>query len=519
MTTATIVDAPTGIVQLSRALTPLNVFLLIVVGALCLLLKGLNLTTTLRNLVVGPHDPTVAGRNGRPIPGPRYSWPFGNLEDKFVRGRRMGKEWQAQYGSVYRIWSGDQAEVVLTRWQDAAIFYRDAHQHIKPRDSDGGWLFRGILGFGLGLVSDAQWRRLRGHFDPHFSFSSISTFVPDVLAEANDFTKTLFSTSDQKSRDFHVGNDFKTFGFFLVAKLLFGELDAKQKEVLTGLIDMHTSLFKLIFSDVTSMIPAAQHVPFLRTSRSLKTFHDHWLAFNHDAYAKVKGDTNYPITHLWQAMENGTMSEKELLNTVDESLFANVDVSASTVAWSILLTCTHHEHQARLRAEIRENAADVDGYVRRTDTYLHHTLLETLRVRPVAALIPPESATADKVLEGGHVVPAGVKVVTDVVAVNVRDPFWAPDGEAFRPARFEDLGEGDVRKHLFTFGFGPRQCLGKYVADKMVKTLLVYLFGRFQGETLPGGKDAQDEWKVKVDTFVQLPDCHVRLTKLEKPLV
>lgn len=121
MTTATIVDAPTGIVQLSRALTPLNVFLLIVVGALCLLLKvsvnhsvrlspelcslplfytvynaafiskrvfnmlnicfvphqGLNLTTTLRNLVVGPHDPTVAGRNGRPIPGPRYSWPFG----------------------------------------------------------------------------------------------------------------------------------------------------------------------------------------------------------------------------------------------------------------------------------------------------------------------------------------------------------------------------------------------------------------------------------------------------------
>lgn len=53
----------------------------------------------------------------------------------------------------------------------------------------------------------------------------------------------------------------------------------------------------------------------------------------------------------------------------------------------------------------------------------------------------------------------------------------------------------------------------------MRQTLLVYLFGRFQGETLPGGKDAQDEWKVKVDTFVQLPDCHVRLTKLEKPLV
>ncbi|GBE88130.1 Cytochrome P450 monooxygenase gliC [Sparassis crispa] len=508
-----------GDTSLKNLVSVSNVVILTVVVAFSLLLKGVSLHTTLRNLVIGPHDRVAGSKGVRRIPGPAYKWPFGQLEDKFLRGRKKGQEWQALYGDIYRIWSGDQLEVVLTRWQDAAVFYRDAHQHIKPRDSDGGWLFRSILGFGLGLVSEGQWRRLRGHFDPHFSFASISTFVPDVICDGDEYVKQLLPNPAQISRDFHVGNDFKMFGFFLVAKLLFGELDVKQKKALEELIDMHSDIFKLIFNDVTSMIPAARHLPFLRTNRALKKFHHHWLQFNHDAYAKVKGDTNYPITHLWQAMENGSMSEKELLNTVDESLFANVDVSASAVAWSILLTCTLSAHQARLRTEIAENAHDVDGYVRRTDTYLHRTLLETLRVRPVASLIAPESATVDKVLDDGHVIPSGVKVITDVVAVNVRDPFWGADAELFLPDRFETLAGEDVRRHLFTFGFGPRQCLGKYLADKMIKTLLVYMFGRFEGETLPGGKDADDEWKVKVDTFVQLPDAYVRLTRLNKPLV
>lgn len=76
------------------------------------------------------------------------------------------------------------------------------------------------------------------------------------ISTSSDFTKTLFPTSDQKSRDFHVGNDFKTFGFFLVAKLLFGELDAKQKEVLTGLIDMHST----VMAFTRHVVPDVDHV-------------------------------------------------------------------------------------------------------------------------------------------------------------------------------------------------------------------------------------------------------------------
>lgn len=60
------------------------------------------------------------------------------------------------------------------------------------------------------------------------------------------------------------------------------------------------------------MIPAAQHVPFLRSTRTLKAFHDDWLDFNQDAYEKVKGDDTYPISHLWQAYQNGGISKKEV---------------------------------------------------------------------------------------------------------------------------------------------------------------------------------------------------------------
>jgi len=325
--------------------------------------------------------------------------------------------------------------------------------------------------------------------------------------ESHLSTKLLAFSSSSLTRLFLISNSFL---YRLTLDFLF-------KSGLNNIFFINW--FKYIFTSWTSMVPAARFVPWLKTTKAVRKFHDRWLEFCYEAYNKVKHDGTYPIVQLWKAMESGTMSEKELLNTVDESLFANVDVSASVVAWCILLSASHKGHQQRLRVEISQNAHDIDGYIRKTDTYLHYTLYEALRVRPIAPLIPPESATVDKVLEDGFIIPAGVKVITDVMSINVRDKFWGPEANKFRPERFEKLSTEDMKKHLFLFGFGPRQCLGKYIADKMVKTLLVYLYGRYEGVELPGGRDDKFDWKTKVDTFVQLPDVKIRLTKLAQPVV
>jgi hypothetical protein len=36
-------------------------------------------------------------------------------------------------------------------------------------------------------------------------------------------------------------------------------------------------------------------------------------------------------------------------------------------------------------------------------------------------------------------------VLVDTLALNVRNPFWGPDSESFRPDRFKDIKQSDVR--------------------------------------------------------------------------
>lgn len=55
----------------------------------------------------------------------------------------------------------------------------------------------------------------------------------------------------EKSSEFHVGDDFKKFGFFLVANFMFGDLDDKQKATLNRLIDSHSELQTKIFNNIT----------------------------------------------------------------------------------------------------------------------------------------------------------------------------------------------------------------------------------------------------------------------------
>ena len=47
----------------------------------------------------------------RSMKGPKYEFPNGNLQRKFLQARQSSFEWEATYGGVYRIWMGTKPEV------------------------------------------------------------------------------------------------------------------------------------------------------------------------------------------------------------------------------------------------------------------------------------------------------------------------------------------------------------------------------------------------------------------------
>jgi cytochrome P450 len=118
----------------------------------------------------------------------------------------------------------------------------------------------------------------------------------------------------------------------------------------------------------------------------------------------------------------------------------------------------------------------------------------------------------------------------------VRNSFWGPNSEEFDPSRLKDIKPSEVRANLnlFTslsvndkeadvmaqlrynlhsFGIGSRKCMGQFVAGHIVKSLVVYLFDRF--EVQPIEKERNSSAGKNMGSWTPKSDALLRFTRRE----
>lgn len=76
----------------------------------------------------------------------------------------------------------------------------------------------------------------------------------------------------------------------------------------------------------------------------------------------------------------------QILQTIDESLYANLDVGIGSVSWNLVFLACYPEIQEQLFLEIQEMTTSQgwEKYVQRSDTLLEACICESLRLRPIA---------------------------------------------------------------------------------------------------------------------------------------
>lgn len=80
----------------------------------------------------------------------------------------------------------------------------------------------------------------------------------------------------------------------------------------------------------------------------------------------------------------------KLLQTLDEILYANLDVTTGAISWNIVNLACYADEQQQLFEEIGQNNAGLHGtkclddYLLRNDTFLAACVYESARLRPVA---------------------------------------------------------------------------------------------------------------------------------------
>jgi cytochrome P450 len=184
---------------------------------------------------------------------------------------------------------------------------------------------------------------------------------------------------------------------------------------------------------------------------------------------------------LLERDENGNpLTEAEMVAEMLGSYNAGMDTVAGTVSFMLFAILKSPELTAQIQLEADRLFADgqFNADVLKDMTYLHGAALETLRLYPVAPLLPRAAATTFEF--AGYEVKAGSLL------------FVANGLTHFLPEYFPDPQRFDINRHTpemrktrpplayAPYSFGAHTCLGAGMAEAQVMVLIALLLHHFE---------------------------------------
>ena len=197
--------------------------------------------------------------------------------------------------------------------------------------------------------------------------------------------------------------------FWVVCEMFYGPLPKEYLARIGDLTAPREQLMKYVVRGGLSRFVWSQWLPTAE-NRALHDFRVKWRQLNRDIVDFCQqNNPSSPILEMWRSVRNSDISEDQWLQTLDEALFANLDVTTGGLSWNLVYLAAYPEVQDKLRAEV-EAAASSDNlaeYLQRQTTLLQSCILESSRLKPLAAFSVPQSAPTDRIVEG-FVVPANM---------------------------------------------------------------------------------------------------------------
>ena len=172
------------------------------------------------------------------------------------------------------------------------------------------------------------------------------------------------------------------------------------------------------------------------------------------------------------------MSDEELHDELITLLFAGHETTASALAWQ--LYWIHHlpEVDRKVHQELNSLGDNLDYKAIDSLPYLNATILETLRIYPIAAstfarLLKQPMSIMD------HEFPADTWFIISIYNLHHQEAIY-PNANQFIPERF--LTTGYSNYEYLPFGGGNRRCIGSALALLEMKLVTATLLSRWQLE-------------------------------------
>ncbi|EGN98292.1 hypothetical protein SERLA73DRAFT_91572 [Serpula lacrymans var. lacrymans S7.3] len=360
--------------------------------------------------------------------------------------------------------------------------YSDRPQHISNHLF--GWGFNSLF-----LAYGDEWRLHRRLFHQAFRAEASLTYRPMQLSKVHQMLLNLFETPEDYSEH------MQTCSTAIIMAATYGYDPSPRHDPLVTIVERSVDMIvKALRPEVASILDA---LPFLRHLPS-------WFpgaGFQRDAIEcrKVTAEmVELPFKYTKSSLTAGTAApsmvsdilsrEKEddshelaLKHASATAYGAASESSASTFQVFVLAMFEHPEIQRKAQEEIdlvvgRDRLPDFSD--RPSLPYVEALVRETLRWFPVVPLGLPHATTESDIFEG-YYIPKGALVIANIWAITHNEDKY-PNPSEFRPERFF-LPDGKLNDDTMgvIFGFGRRNCVGRYVADASIWAGIVSMLAVF----------------------------------------
>jgi hypothetical protein len=165
----------------------------------------------------------------------------------------------------------------------------------------------------------------------------------------------------------------------------------------------------------------------------------------------------------------GQLTREEVVGNAEAMLFAGYDTTSVTLGYLFWTLGKHLDIQEKLRSELMAHGVE--------SKYLEQVINESMRLYPTLLSFVTRIAT-ENVTIGQWTLPSGTKVVYNSWLMS-RDPDYWPEPDKFDPERFREGAQ--IHPCAFApFGFNEKKCLGYYLAQHEIKTIVCDIICRYR---------------------------------------
>ncbi|KAJ3494435.1 hypothetical protein NLG97_g4080 [Lecanicillium saksenae] len=399
--------------------------------------------------------------------------------------------------------------------------YQKNQEHWKAPDGNMGYFFHRLLGECVGAQSGREWRNIRSLFDPIFTVPAVAQYIGPLREEIRTWLDTLprhasATGADPSSFAAEMPDRCASLPLKLVAMVLYG--DALSDELFVHLLELsrlREEVGSNAFMTARMISRLYAYLP-TKANNQLNKYIVGFRNFNVQITMTAQQQTlECPLSSIMRHVTSGnTISMQQLLHTVDEILFENLDVASSALSYLLMnMACdVAIQQEVRLEAEQLNDVVDADSYLRRSDTFLELCCAESRRLCPSVWFTFCERSPHPKTI-GGFLIPPNTDVTVDWRRISLESPIWSRTlgreeriitGYDFFPRRYEHTSKTERRYSQVGYGPGVRKCLGQHFANLLMRLVLFEVVSRYRIST------TVRPWELgfRRDKFVLTPMTH-----------